>query len=224
MTDASSNSPDLEPRVHEMGRAMVQLQQDLEFWMDRIHATLVELRAYITTQQVGGNNIGRMGRPNYDTTPGFITQKPKLEPPKRDGTEPLHWLYQVQEYFTCYELPLGERLSCATTMLEGVAADWYRWTRNNGLISDWDDFVRKFILRFNPLHYVDYLGKLAQTRHIGAIMDYHAAFEKIPTHVADVQESTLQSLYHAGLKAHLQHEISLLKPTSLSESFALARN
>ncbi|VFQ61088.1 unnamed protein product [Cuscuta campestris] len=38
-----------------------------------------------------------------------------------------------------------------------------------------------------------------------------------------VAEANLQSLFHAGLKSHLQHEMMLQKPESLSASFALAR-
>ncbi|VFR00835.1 unnamed protein product [Cuscuta campestris] len=121
------------------------------------------------------------------------------------------------------ETPPEERLRCVTMMLEGPAADWFRWRRNNGLIDGWEDFVEKFKLRFDPLHYVDYLGQLARVRQVGGVMDYQAAFERVLTHVTDVPEQHLQSLFHAGLKNHLQHEISLLKPTTLSASFALAR-
>ncbi|VFQ78701.1 unnamed protein product [Cuscuta campestris] len=49
------------------------------------------------------------------------------------------------------------------------------------------------------------------------------AFEKVLVNVTGVAEENLQSLFHAGLKSHLQHEIMLHKPGSLSASFALTR-
>ncbi|VFQ93971.1 unnamed protein product [Cuscuta campestris] len=58
---------------------------------------------------------------------------------------------------------------------------------------------------------------------VARVMEYQGAFEKLLTHVIDVLKPYVQSLFHAGLKKHLQHEISLLKPEMLSESFALAR-
>ncbi|VFQ74686.1 unnamed protein product [Cuscuta campestris] len=116
-----------------------------------------------------------------------------------------------------------ERLRCVTMMLEGPAADWFRWRQNNGLIEDREDFVRKLKLRFDPLHYVDYVGQLARIPQVGGVMEYQAAFEKVLTHVTDVPEPYLQSLFQVGLKNDLQHEISLLRPATLSESFALAR-
>ncbi|VFQ68963.1 unnamed protein product [Cuscuta campestris] len=225
MTDASSTTADLEAKVGEMGHAVHQMQRDFDFRLTRIDAALAAMQTNMAALQVGGG--GRVGRhgDNHEgpRNGGAPTPKPKLEPPKSDGSEPLRWLYQVKEYFSYYETPPEERLRCVTMMLEGPAADWFRWRRNNGLIDGWEDFVEKFKLRFDPLHYVDYLGQLARVRQVGGVMDYQAAFERVLTHVTDVPEQHLQSLFHAGLKNHLQHEISLLKPTTLSDSFALAR-
>ncbi|VFQ94565.1 unnamed protein product [Cuscuta campestris] len=220
MTDASSTTHELDSRVHEMGHAMVQMQRDLEFRFERLDGALATIQTAVAGLQAGGGG-GRIGRhPDHHEGPrggGFQTQKPKLEPPKSDDTEPLRWLYQVQEYFAYYETPLEDRLRCVTMMLEGPAADWFRWRRNNGLLRDWDDFVAKFKLRFDPLHYVDYVGQLARVRQVAGVMEYQGAFEKVLTHVTDVLQPYLQSLFHAGLKNHPQHEISLLRPETLSE-------
>ncbi|VFQ66101.1 unnamed protein product [Cuscuta campestris] len=194
MTDASSTTNELDARVREMGHAMVQMQRDLEFWFEQLDVALATNQTAVVGIQAGGG--GRVGRhlEHHDRGRGFHAPKLKLEPPKSDGAEPLR-----------------------------PAANWFRWRRNNGLIADWDDFVWKFKLRFDPLHYVDYVGQLARVRQVGGVIEYQAAFEKVHTHITDVPEPYLQSLFHAGLKNHIQHEISLLKPETLSESFALAR-
>ncbi|VFQ91342.1 unnamed protein product [Cuscuta campestris] len=108
-------------------------------------------------------------------------------------------------------------------MLEGPAADWFRWRMNGRLITDYEDFVTKFKLRFDALHYVDYFGQLANLRQTGSVMDYQTSFEHVLQHVTGATKENLMSLFHAGLKPHLQHEIALLKPATLSDSFALAR-
>ncbi|VFR01345.1 unnamed protein product [Cuscuta campestris] len=56
-----------------------------------------------------------------------------------------------------------------------------------------------------------------------SVMEYQTAFENVLQHVTDASESNLISVFHSGLKPHLQHEISLLAPETLSDSFALAR-
>ncbi|VFQ74456.1 unnamed protein product [Cuscuta campestris] len=113
--------------------------------------------------------------------------------PKTDGSDPLGWLFKAHEYFVFYGVAEDARLPAVSLMLEGPALDWFRWRQRNVLVSSWSDFVSQFKLRFDPLSYVDYFGLLSK------------------------------SLFHAGLKSHLQHEIMLLKPGSLSASFALAR-
>ncbi|VFQ92913.1 unnamed protein product [Cuscuta campestris] len=146
-----------------------------------------------------------------------------LEAPLCDGSEPLRWLYKVEEYFKFYKTSVEDRLRCIALMLEGPAADWFRWRMNGRLITNYADFVEKFKLRFDPQHYVDYFGQLANLRQTGTVMDYQTAFEHILTHVTGASEGNLMSLFHAGLKPYLQHEIALLRPPSLSASFALAR-
>ncbi|VFQ60544.1 unnamed protein product [Cuscuta campestris] len=159
----------------------------------------------------------------YERSGSSYTPKLKLESPKCDGSEPLCWLYKVKEYFEFYDTPPGERLRCVALMLEGPAADWFRWHMKNKLIDGWDDFVHKFKLRFDPDHFVDYFGQLAKLRQRGSVMEYQEEFEKILQHVTGASEDILVSLFHAGLKHHLQQEISLLKPDSLFDSFTLAR-
>ncbi|KAL3652035.1 hypothetical protein CASFOL_001716 [Castilleja foliolosa] len=86
------------------------------------------------------------------------------DPPKSDGSEPLTWLYKTRKYFEFYGTSPDERLRLVASMLEGPAADWFRWRMSSGLINDWDDFVRKFKQRFAPLFYVDYFDRLNMSK------------------------------------------------------------
>ncbi|KAL3637598.1 hypothetical protein CASFOL_018766 [Castilleja foliolosa] len=89
----------------------------------------------------------------------FLTGS-RPNPPKSDGSEPLTWLYKTGKYFEFYGTSPDERLRLVASMLEGPAADWFRWRMSSGLIDDWDDFVRKFKQRFDPMYYVDYFDRL----------------------------------------------------------------
>ncbi|VFQ94051.1 unnamed protein product [Cuscuta campestris] len=42
-------------------------------------------------------------------------------------------------------------------MLEGSALAWFNWRMRGGLIDGWEDFVKKFQIRFAPLHDLDYI-------------------------------------------------------------------
>ncbi|KAL3641673.1 hypothetical protein CASFOL_012488 [Castilleja foliolosa] len=99
-------------------------------------------------------------QPNW----GNYMAGPRRNPPKSDGSEPLTWLYKTGKYFEFYGTSPDERLRLVASMLEGPAADWFRWRMSNGLIDDWDDFVRKFKQRFDPMYYVDYFDRLKMSK------------------------------------------------------------
>ncbi|VFR02789.1 unnamed protein product [Cuscuta campestris] len=154
---------------------------------------------------------------------GSVMSKLKLDMPKTDGTDPIGWLFKAHEYFTFYGVADELRLPAVSLMLEGAALDWFRWRQRNHSLSSWPDFVTKFKLRFDPINYVDFLGVLSKVQQTGSVLAYQEAFEKVLVNVTNVDEAHLQSLFHAGLKPHLQHDVMLHKPDSLSASFALAR-
>ncbi|VFQ96020.1 unnamed protein product [Cuscuta campestris] len=198
----------------QLSRALQQLHHTVQ----QVQLDLGSLRAETLTDKPM-----RDARQPHDHGQVNPMTKLKLDMPKCDGTDPLGWLFKAHEYFVFYAVPEENRLSAVCLMLEGPALDWFRWRQRNHLLDSWADFVTKFKLRFDPLNYVDYLGLLSKVQQSGTVLDYQQAFEKFLVHVTGVDESNLQSLFHAGLKPHLQHEILLQRPASLSMFFALTR-
>ncbi|VFQ72160.1 unnamed protein product [Cuscuta campestris] len=218
----------MDNQLETLRHSVSQMQQELEARLDaqsvRSEALYSRLEALIMANRTIVQNTPRRQPGETDVVGGHpYVPKPKLEPPKCDGSVPLRWLYKVKEYFDFYATPPDERLRCVALMLEGSAADWFRWRMTNRMISDWDDFVAKFKLRFDPLLFVDYFGQLAKLRQRGSVMEYQEEFEKLLQHITGASEDILISVFHAGLKHHLQQELSMLKPTTLSESFTMAR-
>ncbi|VFQ92592.1 unnamed protein product [Cuscuta campestris] len=207
--------------VVALKKSVNQMQQDLEQRFACLEALILASSSSHSDTPSGSRGPHSDGESGTKT--GGYVPRPKLESPKCDGSDPLRWLYKVKEYFAFYATPPDERLRCVALMLEGAAADWFQWRSTNGLLHGWEDFVAKFRQRFDPLHYVDYFGQLAKLRQRGSVMDYQTEYERILQHVTGASEEVLISLFHAGLKPHLQQEIVLLKPQSLSDSFALAR-
>ncbi|VFQ91770.1 unnamed protein product [Cuscuta campestris] len=146
-----------------------------------------------------------------------VSKRPPAQPAQKYGR-----LFKAHEYFIFYAVQEESRLPAISMMLEGPALDWFRWRHRNNLVTTWGDFVTQFKLRFDPLSYVDYFAILSKIQQTGSVLEYQQAFEKVLVNVTGVAETNLQSLFHAGLKPHLQHEVMILKPDSLSASFALA--
>ncbi|KAL3635901.1 hypothetical protein CASFOL_020448 [Castilleja foliolosa] len=111
----------------------------------------------------------------------IFMDRSRREPPKCDGSESLTWLYKTHKYFEFYCTSPDERLRLVASMLEGPAADWFRWRMTSGLIDDWDDFVRKFIQRFTSPYYVDYFDRLKMSKLLQQVFDPHGVVDKIVT-------------------------------------------
>ncbi|RAL39439.1 hypothetical protein DM860_002972 [Cuscuta australis] len=156
--------------VSSLRQSVAHMQRDMELRFSRLEALLLASSGSPSTHDQQKDNRRECDTPAKPNA-GYVP-KPKLEPPKCDGYDPLRWLYKVQEYFQFYDTPPEERLRCVALMLEGAAADWFRWRRTNNLLAGWEDFVDKFKLRFDSQHYVDYLGQLAKLRQRGTVMEY----------------------------------------------------
>lgn len=60
----------------------------------------------------------------------------KLEVPRFDGTNPLGWIFKINQFFEFHSNPNHERLTIASFYMEGRALAWFQWmTRNGHLMS-----------------------------------------------------------------------------------------
>ena len=107
--------------------------------------------------------------------------------------------------------------------MDPPASAWFRYYRANNCDSSWEDFLQAIRHRFDPDYYVDYVGVLSNLKQTTSVQDYQAAFEGNLEKISGTAESTLISLFIAGLKQPVQRELNIRRPTTLSAVFALAR-
>jgi len=68
-------------------------------------------------------------------SPSHISQQPfrtpKIELPPFDGTAPLEWVFQAEQFFSFYNIPNENRISLASFYMKGDALSWYKWMYQN---------------------------------------------------------------------------------------------
>ncbi|GJZ08037.1 class II heat shock protein [Tanacetum coccineum] len=116
-----------------------------------------------------------------------------------------------------------KRLRIIGFNLVGVAAEWFQWMSQNGLITTWDRFVESVKIRFGPSKYEDQQGALSKLLQLGTMEDYQREFEKLMNRVTDIPNSLLIYFYILGPKLNLQHELLVSRPTMSGDAFSLAR-
>lgn len=75
----------------------------------------------------------------------------KLRFPRYDGnTDPVTWLYKVEQFFHAHRTPNDERVWYASLYMEGAAQDWYYRLEQNHGAPTWPAFVDKVQRAFDP--------------------------------------------------------------------------
>ncbi|VFQ58328.1 unnamed protein product [Cuscuta campestris] len=147
----------------------------------------------------------------------------RVHAPRFSGDDPTGWIFRIQKYFDYFLTPEPERLQLVAMLIDHPASEWFHYYQANHCTATWEDFLLAVQQRFDPNYYENYVGLLSKLTQTTTVMDYQTAFEAILNKVSEVPESTLVSMFVAGLKRPLQREVNLRSPRSLPAAFALAR-
>ena len=137
-----------------------------------------------------------------------------------DGSNPLEWLFQADQFFNFYQIPPDNRLSMMSFYMKEEALCWFKWMHQNQLLLDWVSFTRALELRFGPSTYANHQAELFKLKQIGSVMEYQAAFEKVGNQVAGLSHKATLNCFISGLAPAIQNEISIHKLVSISIGLA----
>ncbi|KAL4580818.1 hypothetical protein LXL04_017022 [Taraxacum kok-saghyz] len=148
---------------------------------------------------------------------------PKIFLPTFDGSNPLDWIFQAENYFTYYAIAPPQRLSLVVFYFTGDALSWYKYLANNRLLGTWEEFSRALELRFGPSTYENHQATLFKLHQTTTVSAYQSAFEKLSNRVTDFGPEALLNCFLSGLRADFQNEIFIHHPTSLHQAYGLAK-
>nr|GMC89167.1 Transposon Ty3-G Gag-Pol polyprotein [Ipomoea batatas] len=211
----------------------LQTMQALQCSIHALTQTVDSLQTHHTSQQQTTHSNHVHFSPSHTTAPSRrinqsdslgIGQQPflRIDLPKFDGKDPHAWIFQSQEFFEYHNVPPNQRLSRFAFMVHGEASEWFRWRKSNSLLRSWDDFLEQVKLRFDPLYFEDFTGRLSKLQQITTVAAYRAEYEKILNKVTNVPETVLISMFIAGLKSTICREVQLARPQTLVQTFVLA--
>ena len=105
--------------------------------------------------------------PSGDALPSSSDNSPllrsiKMEVPKFDGSDPIGWIFRIEEFFYFHGTPNSLHLRIASFHMEGRAAAWYQWMKANHLFTTWKEFLQNLGHRFGASVYDDPQGTLSK--------------------------------------------------------------
>ncbi|XP_077223428.1 uncharacterized protein LOC143857042 [Tasmannia lanceolata] len=146
-----------------------------------------------------------------------------MDVPKFDGTDPIGWIFKIEQFFNYYTTLEDQRLSIISFHLDGPTLAWFQWAKANNLLHSWKGFLDAIHIRFGPSFYEDHKGELAKIHQKTSVEEYQHRFEDLSNKVSGLSESFLTSFFISGLKPDLKRKLLVLQPTSLIQAMSLAR-
>ncbi|KAL4592325.1 hypothetical protein LXL04_005316 [Taraxacum kok-saghyz] len=148
---------------------------------------------------------------------------PKISLPNFDGSKPLDWIIQSNNYFDYYNLPNNQRLPLAVFYFTGAALSWYKHLANNNLLTTWPELCRALELRFGPSSYKNHQANLFKSKQVSTVAAYQTEFEKLSNRVEELTPAAIRNCFISGLRPDIQSEIALHSPTTLHQIYGLAK-
>ncbi|GAU30089.1 hypothetical protein TSUD_392450 [Trifolium subterraneum] len=171
----------------------------------------------------------RVGPPGFTQGPEHLHHKPfttssiKLEIPGFDGSDPLPWIFKINQFFEFHNTPEEQRLRLASFYMQGEALTWYQWLHSNGQLLSWQQFLHALELRFAPSHYDDPKGALFKLCQTSSVKDYQTTFESLANRINGLPSQFFLSCFISGLKPDIRREVQAFQPISLSHAISLAK-
>lgn len=107
--------------------------------------------------------------------------------------------------------------------MTGDALGWYQWMFNNYLLSTWEAFTRALEVRFGPSAYDNHQQALFKLKQTASVADYQHEFERLCNRVTGLSPIAIVDCFVSGLKFHIQSELVVHQPTSISQAIGLAK-
>ncbi|KAL0297748.1 UNVERIFIED_CONTAM: hypothetical protein Sradi_6826900 [Sesamum radiatum] len=148
---------------------------------------------------------------------------PKLTLPPFDGSNPLDWVFQAEQFFTFYQVPQDHRLDLISFYMQGDALSWFKWMFTNRHLSSWDAFIRSLELRFGPSSFDNHEAMLFKLRQHGFVTDFQAEFERLCNRVVGLPPESILNCFISGLRPNIQWELAVLRSFSISQVVGLAK-
>ncbi|KAL0447824.1 UNVERIFIED_CONTAM: hypothetical protein Slati_1910300 [Sesamum latifolium] len=148
---------------------------------------------------------------------------PKLHLPPFDGSAPLDWMFQVDQYFSYHQVPPPQRLAVISFYMQCEALSWFKWLYTNQQLSSWDAFLRALELCFGSSSFDNHQTALFKLRQCGSVSDFQADFERLCNRVVSLSPEPVLNYFISGLRSDIQREMAVFQPTSISQSIGLAK-
>ncbi|GKC64326.1 retrotransposon gag protein [Tanacetum coccineum] len=202
-----------------------RLLENQDIIMKQLAVHFEQTNTLVSTNTNNNSNNTNNNNTNNNNTNNYATQirPPKLTLPTFDGSNPLDWLFQADQYFTFYNIQPPQRLAMISFHLSGDALSWHKYLYNNNLLTTWEAFTRALETRFGPSSYDNHQAALFKLKQTSTVTAYQTEFERLSNCVVGLPPEALLNCFLSGLRQDIQQELSILRPHTITQAIGLAK-
>lgn len=216
---------ELQTAITAMTVTMKQMSDDTE----RRHAEYLQHRASdlsrldrveVHLQQSSASSSG--SNSTASSTP-FQVRNVKLDFPRFDGSDVLHWIFKAEQFFEYYSTPDAQRLTIAAVHMEKDVVPWFQMRARDNPFQSWLGLTRALELEFGPTPYDSprtSLFKLAQTTIVSS---YYLQFTALANRSDGLTPDAILDCFVSGIRPEIKRDVLAQSPKSLSKAYALAK-
>jgi hypothetical protein len=224
-TEDSQANEELSKFKEEVKKDMCDLRGDILDIRSMLSTYIKETRKEHSINQ-GETSNSTNDDTNFNPT-GSRNFFPKVDMRKFDGKDPLTWINQMEIFFEVHQIPYGQKVTISSLYLELDQFIWYHWLcthrRKKGLTVTWSIFTEELQAQYSNSVVENFFSQLAKLQQIGSVKDYIQQFQNLSLRVDTITEENLDDLFMGGLKDHIQPEVGMFCPSSINDTFTLAR-
>ncbi|KAJ0857239.1 putative nucleotidyltransferase, Ribonuclease H [Helianthus annuus] len=218
-------NPTMEESIAALAEALSSSSKENSLKIDAL-TTQIAAQAEQTTLLIAA--LTKTDSKPSSSKPPLPENNLEIRPPKLilstfDGTNPLDWLFQAEQYFAFYKTDPSQRLTIASFSMSGEALSWYIYLHNNKLLTTWDEFTRMLEIRFGPSSYENHQAALFKLCQTSTVTAYITEFERLSNCVVGLPPDALLNCFLSGLRKDIQKELAIHKPQSLAQAVGLAK-
>lgn len=157
------------------------------------------------------------------STHSYPLRSIKLDFPKFDGTEPLHWLFRAEQFFDYYGTPDDQRLAVAAVNMEGMVVAWFQMMKKANHIPTWADLARAVETQFGPSEFDSPRARLFKLTQVTSAGTYYTEFLVLANCVEGLSTEAILDCFVSGLKPELRRVVMAFAPQTLIRAADLAR-
>ncbi|KAF7840497.1 Transposon Ty3-I Gag-Pol polyprotein [Senna tora] len=156
----------------------------------------------------------------------FHTRSVKLDFPRFNGSDPLHWLFKAEKFFAYYETPDDQRVTIVAVHFEGVVVPWFQMMCKSSRFDSWVALSKAIEVEFGPSQFESPRALLFKLYQKSSVAEFYHEFMILATRVEAVRRDVIaqapSSLLRASALARLFDERSSFGYSASSSKGSLA--